>query len=96
MVQEWGLSQAQRTTVDSLLDEQRRTITRLYTPLRVQLDSLGVQSSRASDQTQAKIRAVLTPEQRVQFDAMRAEELRRREELREQRTRDDSLTLNTH
>lgn len=85
---EWKLTPAQRTVIDSLMDAQRRKITALYAPLRPALDSVNTRAGAVSDSTQAQLRLILTPEQRVKLDAMRAELKRRRAERRARREAD--------
>lgn len=86
--QEWGLTTAQRTVIDSLMDAQREKITAIYAPLHPSLDSAYAHARRVSDSTQAQLRLVLTPEQREKFDAMRAEARRRDAEHRARRNED--------
>lgn len=82
---EWDLTPAQRRVIDSLMDAQRRKISALYRPLRPQWDSVAVLARAVSDSTQAELRTVLTPEQRVKLDLMRAEVRRRAAEHRARR-----------
>ena len=56
LAKEWKLTPAQRASVDSLLDQQRQTISALYAPVRPQLDSIAARTRRLSDSTQVKIR----------------------------------------
>lgn len=85
---EWKLTPPQRHVIDSLMDAQRHRISALYAPLRPALDSVGEQARLVSDSTQAELRVILNPEQRVKLDAMRAESQRRREERRARRDED--------
>jgi len=87
---EWGLTAAQRTVIDSLMDAQRQKISALYRPLRPAVDSVNALARAVSDSTQAQLRLVLTPEQQKKLDAMRAE-IRRREAERHAR-RDEELS----
>lgn len=57
---ELGLDAAQRAAVDSILDERRRVMDSLVTPLRPQLDSVR-------DEARTQIRRRLTPEQQARF-----------------------------
>ena len=59
---ELDLTAAQRAAVDSILDERRRIMDSLMTPLRPRLDA-------ARDEARAQIRQRLTPEQQVKFGA---------------------------
>jgi hypothetical protein len=59
---ELGLSVAQRAAVDSILDERRRVMDSLLTPLRPRLDA-------ARDDARAQIRRRLSAEQQERFTA---------------------------
>lgn len=69
---EWGLSQAQRHAVDSLMDAQHARISAIYKPLRPSVEAADSLARIVSDSTQVKLRSVLTPDQQKKFDAMRA------------------------
>jgi Spy/CpxP family protein refolding chaperone len=68
----WGLSTAQRTVVDSLMDAQRKKMSALYKPLRPTIDSVDAVARAISDSTQDQLRRVLTPEQQQKLDELRA------------------------
>lgn len=85
---EWGLSGAQRRVIDSLMDAQRHKIAAIYAPLHPTLDSANARAHAVSDSTLAQLRLVLTPEQRVKLDAMRAEVRRWEAERRAHRDED--------
>ena len=70
---EWGLTPAQRTVVDSLMDAQRKKISALYKPLRPTMDSVDALARFISDSTQNQLRQVLDPAQQKKLDALRAE-----------------------
>ena len=70
---EWGLTTAQRTVVDSLMDAQRKKMSALYKPLRPTMDSVDALAHIISDSTQDQLRRVLNPEQQKKLDALRAE-----------------------
>ena len=70
---EWGLTPAQRTVVDSLMDAQRKKISALYKPLRPTMDSVDALARFISDSTQNQLRQVLNPDQQKKLDALRAE-----------------------
>lgn len=82
---EWGLSQAQRTVVDSLMDAQHKKMSALYKPLRPTIDSVDALARIISDSTQNQLRLVLTPEQQKKLDAMRADMRKRDAERRARR-----------
>ena len=69
---EWGLTPAQRTVVDSLMDAQRRKMWALYKPLRPAMDSVDALARIVSDSTQDQLRRILTPDQQKKLDALRA------------------------
>lgn len=85
---EWKLTPPQRRVIDSLMDAQRKKISALYAPLRPAMDSVNERARAVTDSTQAQLRVVLTAEQRVKLDAMRADLKRRREERRARRDED--------
>lgn len=86
---EWGLSQAQRTVVDSLMDAQHTKMSALYKPLRPTIDSVDALARIISDSTQDQIRRVLTPDQQKKLDAMRADMKKRNAERRARRMQHD-------
>ena len=71
MNEELNLTPAQRTAVDSLMEQRRHQMRELYKPLRPQLDSLSRIGRRIGDSTHAQVRRLLTPEQQTKWDAMR-------------------------
>jgi Spy/CpxP family protein refolding chaperone len=81
---EWGLTPAQRSVVDSLMDTQRKKMWALYKPLRPTMDSVNTIARAISDSTQDQLRHVLTPEQQKKLDAMRTQ-MRQRDSARHAR-----------
>jgi Spy/CpxP family protein refolding chaperone len=77
VAKDWKLTPTQRGVIDSLMETQHQKISALYTPFRQRMDSLSVIAQAISDSTQTQLRVILTPEQRVQMDAMRVEARRR-------------------
>lgn len=71
--EELGLSAAQRTVVDSLMETQRTRVRALYGPVRPQLDSIGRTRDSILQETQRQLKAQLTPEQQAIFDRMHHE-----------------------
>ncbi len=69
-----GMSAAQRTSMDSLLDDRNRQYDSLMAPVRPTLDSLGTV-------TRQRLRQLLTPEQQATYDQIQREreDARRRE-----------------
>ena len=82
---EWGLTPAQRTVVDSLMDAQRKKMSALYKPLRPTMDSVDALARVISDSTQDQLRRVLTPDQQKKLDVMRADMRKRDAERRGRR-----------
>lgn len=82
---EWGLTPAQRATVDSLMDAQRKKMSALYKPLRPTMDSVDALARVISDSTQDQLRRVLTPDQQKKLDIMRADMRKRDAERRARR-----------
>ena len=81
---DWGLTPAQRKVVDSLMDVQHKKMSALYRPLRPTMDSVDAIARLISDSTQSQLRMVLTPDQQVKLDALRAE-MRKRDSTRRAR-----------
>lgn len=77
IAKDWKLTPAQRVVIDSLMETQHQQIGALYKPFRQRMDSLSLIAQRISDSTQAQLRVILTPEQRVKMEAMRVEARRR-------------------
>jgi Spy/CpxP family protein refolding chaperone len=82
---EWGLSAAQRTVVDSLMDAQRKKMSALYKPLRPTIDSVDALARVISDSTQDQLRRILTPDQQKKLDELRATMRQRDAERRARR-----------
>ncbi len=82
---EWGLTPAQRTVVDSLMDAQHKKMSALYKPLRPTMDSVDALARIISDSTQDRLRLVLTPDQQRKLDVMRADMRKRDAERRARR-----------
>lgn len=70
---ELGLTASQRQAVDSLMETQRTRVRALYSPLRPQLDSIGRSRDSIFEDTQQRLKALLTPEQQARFDRMHRE-----------------------
>jgi Spy/CpxP family protein refolding chaperone len=85
---EWGLSQAQRSVVDSLMDAQHRKMSALYKPLRPAIDSVDSLARIVRDTTETALRRVLTPDQQKKLDAMRADSRKRDSTRRTRRMQD--------
>lgn len=90
IAKEWELTPQQRVVIDSLMDAQHRQIAALYRPIRPSIDSIKVLERAVSDSTAERMRAILTPAQRVKMDAMRAERRRHAAKERAQRAQDEA------
>ena len=77
IAKEWKLTPAQRVVIDSLMETQHQKIAALYQPYRQHMDSLAIIAQAIGDSSQAQLRVILTPAQRVKMEAMRAEARRR-------------------
>jgi len=82
MAEELKLTPQQQAAVDSLIEQKHRQIVALYKPVQPQLDSLAKLSRLVSDSTHEQIKRLLTPDQQVKLDKMRAAA---RKELAERR-----------
>lgn len=85
MYNDLELSEAQRSTMDSLLDDRNCQISALMKPVSPQLDSI----KKAAHQ---QILAILTPEQRAKIE-LRAQEMARRDSI--SKARRDSIRAAT-
>ena len=84
MYQDLALTEAQRATMDSLLDEQNCQMSAVMKPVRPRLDS--IRSAARQQMT-----AILTPDQVAKLEARRAE-MARRDSL--EKVRRDSIAAN--
>lgn len=82
MAHDLDLSAAQRASFDSILESRRKQMRQLFDPIRPQMDSLMAIGKVMGDTTHEQLRRVLTPEQRVKFDKMHAEAMKRGAEER--------------
>ena len=71
MYDDLGLSQVQRTSLDSVFDESNCQLEAIFRPLQPALDSV-----KAARRTQ--LNAILTPDQRTRLDARRKDDDNRR------------------
>jgi len=72
MARELELTPAQQASVDSLMDQKRRQIVALYSPVQPQLDSLALAARVISDSTHAQVKRLLNPDQQEKLEKMRA------------------------
>ena len=73
MAAELDLTPSQQASIDSLMDQKRRQIMALYSPVQPQLDSLALAARVISDSTHAQIKRLLSPAQQAKLDKLRAE-----------------------
>jgi hypothetical protein len=85
MYDDLGLSEAQRTTMDSVLDERNCQISVVMKPVRPHLDSI----KKAAHQQMLQI---LTPDQQAKLE-LRRKEMERRDSL--EKARRDSIAQKT-
>lgn len=72
MARELDLTPVQQASIDSLMDQKRRQIVALYSPVQPQLDSLALAGRVISDSTHTQIKRLLNPEQQAKLEKMRA------------------------
>lgn len=84
MYDDLELTLAQRSAMDSVLDEKNRKVDSLLKPVRAQIDSV-----RANTRTQ--FYRIFTPAQRAKFDMRVREDSLRREQVRRTREQEDSV-----
>ena len=77
MAHDLDLNAAQRASFDSILEGRRKQMRQLFDPIRPQMDSLMALGKVMRDSTHEQLRRLLTPEQRVKFDKMHAEAMKR-------------------
>ena len=84
MYDDLELTPAQRTAMDSVIDEKNRRVDSLLKPVRPQIDSV-----RAN--TRAQFYRIFTPAQREKFEKRVSEDSSRREQARRSREQQDSV-----
>jgi Spy/CpxP family protein refolding chaperone len=84
MYEDLGLTQEQRSRMDSLLDDRSCQISAVMKPVRAQVDSIR-------ESAHQQILQMLTPEQREKFE-LRRQEWARRDSVRESKRRQSSPT----
>lgn len=82
MAHDLDLNAAQRASFDSILEGRRKQMRQLFDPIRPKMDSLMALGKVMRDSTHEQLRRLLTPEQRVKFDKMHAEAMKREAESR--------------
>ena len=78
MARELGLSPAQRTQFDSIMNARRTQMRELFSPIRPQMDSLQKIAKAMGDTTHEQLKKILTPKQAKKLDEMR-DRMRKRE-----------------
>lgn len=84
MAKELNLTPVQRVQFDSIMSNRRRQMHEQFKPFQPQMDSMARIGKALSDSTHEQMKRMLTPEQQVKLDAMRA---RGRKEAAEKRAR---------
>lgn len=84
MAKELNLTPVQRVQFDSIMTNRRRQMHERFKPFQAQMDSMEKIGKALSDSTHEQMKRILTPEQQVKLDAMRA---RGRKEAGEKRAR---------
>jgi len=84
MAKELDLTPAQRVQFDSIMSNRRRQMHEHFKPFQAQMDSMETIGKALSDSTHEQMKRILTPQQQVKLDAMRA---RGRKEASEKRAR---------
>lgn len=87
MAKELDLNASQQASIDSLMDQKKRQIMALYSPVQPQLDSLALAARVISDSTHAQIKRLLNQEQQAKLNEMRAAS---RHDLARRRGRDSA------
>src|SRR4029079_8042546 len=82
MARDLDLNASQRAAFDSILEGRRKQMRQLFAPIRPQMDSLMKIGKVMGDTTHEQLRRILTPEQRVKFDKMHAEAMKRGDDAR--------------
>lgn len=82
MARDLDLNATQRAAFDSILEGRRKQMRQLFDPIRPQMDSLMKIGKVMGDTTHEQLRRILTPEQRVKFDKMHAEAMKRGDDAR--------------
>jgi Spy/CpxP family protein refolding chaperone len=82
MARDLDLNATQRAAFDSILEGRRKQMRQLFDPIRPQMDSLMKIGKVMGDTTHEQLRRILTPDQRVKFDKMHAEAMKRGDDAR--------------
>lgn len=86
MEREFGLSAGQKQQIDSILDDSRDRLRRMWEPIAPQWNA-------ETGQTQARIREILTPEQRLKFEELLNKSSWRRQDSRRKEGESNSPSL---
>lgn len=83
IVEQVGLSEVQKTQVDSIVAHYRREMRDLQEELETELQAAYTPRYRALlEETRGEIKKILTPEQRTVYDSLLVEHAQRREQRR--------------
>lgn len=90
MSRDLNLTAPQRAAFDTILENREKQMRELWAPIRPQMDSLMKIGKVIGDSTHQQLKRVLTPEQQVKFDRIRAESRKRGDSARKRWDRDYS------
>ena len=82
MSRDLDLTPQQRAAFDTILENREKQMRQLFAPIQPQVDSLMKIGKVIGDSTHQQLKRVLTPEQQVKFDKIRAESRRRGDSTR--------------
>ena len=82
MSRDLDLTPPQRAAFDTILENREKQMRQLFAPIRPQMDSLMKIGKVIGDSTHQQLKRVLTPEQQVKFDRIRADSRRRGDSAR--------------
>lgn len=82
MSRDLDLTPQQRAAFDTILENREKQMRQLFAPIQPQMDSLMKIGKVIGDSTHQQLKRVLTPEQQVKFDKIRAESRRRGDSTR--------------
>lgn len=82
MSRDLDLTPQQRAAFDTILENREKQMRQLFAPIQPQMDSLIKIGKVIGDSTHQQLKRVLTPEQQVKFDRIRAESRRRGDSAR--------------
>jgi Spy/CpxP family protein refolding chaperone len=82
MSRDLDLTPQQRAAFDTILENREKQMRQLFAPIQPQMDSLMKIGKAIGDSTHEQLKRVLTPEQQVKFDKIRADSRKRGDSAR--------------